>query len=164
MEKITVQLKIYTHSRTEPGLSSMEKEPQAHPHPSRASPRMLQVGADSSAFATCGKGGRGGIGGGEGREGGGRGEGCAGRAQAEEDVSAHCVSRLLAANTTSARVGPSGSRFDPRLSFAGTQVLFPPGSGVSLSGTKEGARRAYSERRQHTQASWYKSTPADSSG
>lgn len=53
-EEITVQLKIYTHSRTKPGLSTVETKPQApHYHPGHL--KTLVVRADSLQIPTCGK-------------------------------------------------------------------------------------------------------------
>lgn len=54
-EEITVQLKIYTHSRTKPGLSTVETKPQAphHHHPGYLKALLLR--ADSLHSPTCGK-------------------------------------------------------------------------------------------------------------
>lgn len=55
-EEITVQLKIYTHSRTKPGLSTVETKPQAphHPHPGHLKTLLLRADSQYS-LPTCGK-------------------------------------------------------------------------------------------------------------
>lgn len=135
-EEITVQLKIYTHSRTKPGLSTVQTEPRSP----LSHPKMLQVRADSSTpLPTCGKGGR--------RGGGAEAEG----PTEEGNVNAHfvCPGSCLP-STTSTCIHPSRSRFyHCRDIIVFHQVRYSHGSRLTLRVTlRRGREGTASPRRE----------------